>query len=87
VLGFNGERLAKGFVQPGIALGRRIRMSGRRRSGFHGPGPGCGLVHAGALGESGPWTKFSLWAVFCCMNSKEIDFPLCFKYCPHMQRN
>jgi hypothetical protein len=21
------------------------------------------------------------------MNSKEIDFPFCFKYCPHMQRN
>jgi hypothetical protein len=33
VLGFNGERPAKGFVQPGIALGRRIRMSGRRQSG------------------------------------------------------
>jgi hypothetical protein len=32
-LGFDGERPTQGFVQPGIALGRRIRTSGRRRSG------------------------------------------------------
>jgi hypothetical protein len=41
------------------------------------------------------WCAMREWALgpilslgcFHCMNSKEIDFLLCFKYCPHMQRN
>jgi hypothetical protein len=98
-LGFWGHRLG-GFDRLRLTRSRPIESNGWHRLGmfsahgvaqvgkdFHGPSPGCGLVHAGTLGTVGPWAQFSLWAVFRCMNSKEIDFPLCFKYCPHMQRN
>jgi hypothetical protein len=50
-------------------------------------GPSFGRAWgAGALLREWAMGLILTLGCFRCMNSKEIDFPLCFKYCPHMQR-
>jgi hypothetical protein len=52
------------------------------------PGPCFGR----ACGEGALLCEWAMGPIlnlgyFRRMNSKEIDFPFYFKYCPHMQRN
>jgi hypothetical protein len=74
VLGFDRERSTQGFVQPGITLGRRIRTSGRHRSGreadpsgrerFLGPGPRTQPDAWECCRSRRVVGQFSLWAYF-----------------------
>jgi hypothetical protein len=70
-LGFDGERPTQGFLfnresrsvvesERAVDVDRAVKPDRVGEKGFHNKSPSCGLVHADALGVSGPWAQLVL---------------------------